>query len=300
MKISNSKNIFIRKISTATKVLMSSFLLSLPTPLAKDTFTKTPQITEIIPRHIVPKLNKSLTKGLKIVENINIRGGVTHCYNDSSMLVLQKRLLNTGIKGQYTCPIDTAIKPYIPSTGQFGSIRPAGRTHLGIDIYPRLYGRKPKKPVAVVSATDGIAVSVKKSPQNDPNNLIANNIKIMAPDGKIYSYDHLGRREDYKGAKYTELKEIGSIIHAGDTLGTVGHTGETAVWHLHFSVEDLNIKKEQEHSTLWKDLHKRYSVYATPRGQIDPLDKEKAGTIADFLNLYRIDKGEKVSYYASL
>lgn len=301
MRITTNGNYFHQKIKNSAKIITAVLLAITPTGCGKDRFVKE-VVSEAVPivQKYEPSLSSRFVEGLKIVKEINCRGGVTHCYNDSSLAVLRTRLADSGIKTNYTVPIDTLLNPYIPSTGQFGSLRPQGRAHLGIDIYPRLYGRKPKEPVAVLSSTDGIVVSVKKSPEKDPKNLIANNIKVMSADGKIYSYDHLGRPEDYKNAKYTPLKELGEVVHAGDTIGTVGKTGETDVWHLHLGIEDAGAKKRQEESKLWKDLFKKYSVYATPRGQVDPLDSEKAGRISEYLNKYRIDKGEKVSYLKDL
>lgn len=291
-----------QKIKNSAKYIAASIIAMTPIQCAKDTFVR--EFSKIGAQKIAVKYEAkylaSLIDGLPVTETVNCRGGVTHCFTDSAMAVLRQRLMSSGAKTTYTPPVDTLIKPYIPSTGQFGSVRPQGRAHLGVDIYPRLYGRKPKEPVAVVSATDGIVVSVKKSPEKDPKNLIANNIKIMSPDGKIYSYDHLGRPEDYKGAKYTPLKELGSFVNKGDTIGTVGKTGETDVWHLHLGVEDLDAKAVQEKSPVWRNLFKKYSVYATPRGQVDPLDSVKSGEIAKFLNKYRVDKGEKVSYLKDL
>ncbi|MBS4760485.1 MAG: M23 family metallopeptidase [Clostridium sp.] len=294
MQINKLTNCFPNKIKQTAKAALIAMVSAFPLQTAQDQFVKLAKETP------VSTTMSTITKGLDIVQNINCRGGVTHCFSDSSMIVLKKRLTSSNIKTVYKLPVDTAIKPYIPSTGQFGSIRPQNRPHLGIDIYPRLYGRKPKEPVAVMSATNGIVVSVKKSPKKDPKNLIANNIKIMSPDGKIYSYDHLGRPEDYKNAKFTELKNIGDIVQAGDTIGTIGKTGETEVWHLHFGVCDLDVQKMQKKNPTWLMLFKNNTVYATPMGQIDPLNKEKAGKISEVLGLYKIDKGPKVDYLDKL
>lgn len=291
------------KLKTNLRTVFTAALLCMPVKTGCDIFVK--NINKEIPKiettaNVKNILNKALVEGFHIETQVNCRGGVTKTFHAEELEKLRQQLISSGIKTEYMLPVDSATGAYIPATGQFGSIRPQGRAHLGIDIYPRLYGRKPKQPVAVVSATDGIVVSVKESPAHDPKNLIANNIKIMAPDGKIYSYDHLGRSEDYKNAKYTPLKKLGEIIHAGDTLGTVGKTGETAVWHLHFAVEDLEAQKEQLKNPVWQKLFKNHSVYATPRGQVDPLDADKAGEISKYLNKYKIEKGAKVDYAGKL
>lgn len=297
LNVTNTVKPIVNRTKSPLKVLAAAIMLSIPTP-AGDSFSRCVATKASPKANIV--LNEAMTKGMEIIENINCRGGITHCFDDISLKKLQKLITNSNTKNTFVFPIDSALHPYIPSTGQFGSVRPGGRAHLGVDIYPRLYGRKPKEPIAVLSATDGIVVSVKKSPEHDPKNLIANNIKILGTDGKIYSYDHLGRPEDYKNAKYTPLKNLGKIVHAGDTLGTVGKTGETEVWHLHLGVEDLAEKEKQMKNPVWQKLFKNYSVYATPRGQVDPLDSTKAGGISNILNHYKIDKGPKVDYLDKL
>ena len=296
MKLLCVNNVSFKKPLNAVKTGLTALLVCTPASVG-DSFCKVTTKTFEPKAKVV--LTKSLTQGLEVIEDINCRGGATHSFSETAVKKLKSIIASLDNK-TYVFPIDTALHPYIPSTGQFGSIRPAGRAHLGVDIYPRLYGRKPKTPVAVVSATDGIVVSVKKSPEYDPKNLIANNIKILGTDGKIYSYDHLGRPEDYKNTKYTPLKKLGEVVHSGDTLGTVGKTGETDVWHLHLGVEDLDEKAKQLKNPQWQKLFKHHSVYATPRGQVDPLDSCKAGEIAKILNQYKTDKGPKVDYIDKL
>lgn|SRR5574344_407231 len=285
------------KIQRTAKILLTTALITIPAKCGVDKFVKE---SEVLLPNVEQVINRHIVEGLNIEKSVNCRGGITYSYDSVSLEKLSKLFQKANIHKTYTFPIDTALHPYIPSTGQFGSIRPYGRAHLGIDIYPRLYGRKPTQPVPVLSATDGIVVSVKQSPVKDPDNLIANNIKIMAPDGKIYTYDHLGRPEDYPNKQYTKLKTLGTIIRVGDTIGTVGKTGETQVWHLHLSVQDLKERTEQLQNPTWLKLFKKHGVYATPCGQIDPLNNEKAKGIANYLNQYKIDKGEKVDYVSDL
>lgn len=302
MKIPKVHTPIFCRLKRSVKLLLGSVLISSSLNCCKnDEFIKViEREAPSIIKKVELRLEKKLADSLTIVEQVNARGGKTKCYNDSSLEVLKAKMLKSGFKNTYVFPIDSGINAYIPSTGQFGSPRPAGRPHLGIDIYPVLYGRKPKKPVAVMSAIDGIVISVKESPKKDPQNLIANNIKIMGTDGKVYNYDHLSRPEDYPNSKYFKLKELGSVVHSGDTIGTVGRTGETAVWHLHMGVNDLDSKQSQLKSDIWQKLFKKHSVYANPIGQVDPLDSTKAGNISEILNKYKIDKGEKVDYVKNL
>lgn len=291
-------------IKKTAKVILTAVLLSTPAKVAQDSFVKNlPRYDEILKCETLPQRIEKVQKSLKNfipITVINERGGVSHTYCVEDLKKIQNILKTSRIKTSYVFPIDSALHPYIPSTGQFGSPRPAGRAHLGLDIYPQLYGRKPPKPVYITSATDGVVVSAKKSPEKDPKNLIANSIKIMSPDGKMYSYDHMARPEDYNGSKYFDIKTPGEYVKAGDTIGIIGRTGETAVWHLHMGVEDLNEMNRQLNNEQWQKLHKKYGVYAVPRGQVDPLNKLKAGEISDILNKYRIDKGPKVDYLDKL
>ena len=302
INILSSKHIQ-RPVKTARSAL-TALMFCLPAKTGTDIFVK-----NILPHsdavEIISKTNglnylKNIATKFEIVADTNCRGGITKGFASEDITFLKNKMQKLKLETKYIPPIDTGIRPYIPSTGQFGSIRPQNRPHLGIDIYPKLYGRKPQEPVYITSATDGIVVSAKKSPAHDPQNLIANNIKILAPDGKMYSYDHMARPEDYTGTKYFDLKSPGEIVRAGDTIGIVGRSGETVVWHLHFAVTDPNALQKQLKNPVWKNLYKKHGVYATPRGQVDPLNRKKAGNIADILKQYHIDSGKKVDYWKQL
>ena len=304
MKINNLLSKHIPKPVKAARIALTSLMFCLPAKTGTDIFVKN-MLQHSVAVETISKANglsclKNIASKFEIVADTNCRGGITRGFKSADITLLKNKMQKLKLETKYIPPIDTGIRPYIPSTGHFGSIRPQNRPHLGVDIYPRLYGRKPQEPVYIMSATDGIVVSSKKSPAHDPQNLIANNIKVLAPDGKMYSYDHMARPEDYTGAKYFDLKSPGEIVHAGDTIGIVGRTGETVVWHLHFAVTDQNEIQRQLKNPLWKNLFKNHGVYAVPRGQVDPLNRKKAGNIADILKQYHIDSGKKVDYWKQL
>lgn len=247
----------------------------------------------LIPPTIISQpvsLDSSFVANLKDTFVTNFRGGVSHCYTDSSLEVLRKRILSKNLAKKYFPPVDTLLKPYIGNLGQFGSPRPNGRPHIGVDIYTTTYGRKPLKPVPIHPTINGIVISTKKAREKD--NLIANHVAIMGTDGKIYSFDHLAKGSDYPKNKEVPLKPLGTIVTPQDTLGYMGATGETSLWHLHFSVRDLDTKKKQELNPTWKKLYKDNKDYSKPDGQVNPLDSAKAGPIANTLHKYEIQKGQ--------
>lgn len=285
MKVDSSFYTPKAKIKRMAQATIGLFMLCHPLSLGVDTFQK--QSSKAF--QDLPLVTQKITNGLK--ENVfsDTRGSKTFFYNDSCLQVLKERILKKQIRPSFSPPINPNFRPYIGDTGHFGSPRPFGRVHLGVDIYASLYGRKPKKPVPVQPVTDGIVVYVQKA--NPDDNLEPNHVKIMGYDGKIYGYNHLARAEDYNKFKPVTLPELGSEVSTKDTVGYVGATGETAVWHLHMSVCDLDVQKEQVKNPLWQKLHKKHRGYAKPLGQVDPLDSTKAGPVSSALRVYRIDKG---------
>ena len=69
----------------------------------------------------------------------------------------------------------------------------------------------------------------------------------------------------------------------GTPLGYVGSTGETTMYHLHFSVQTQEQLKKQLQSDIWLERQKK-SPYSELKGQVNPRDSEEAGPIADELN----------------
>jgi murein DD-endopeptidase MepM/ murein hydrolase activator NlpD len=140
---------------------------------------------------------------------------------DSLLLRLQPELLSSG---EYTLTISVApslafpvAHPQARIASFWGASRDAGaRSHEGIDIFA-------PRGTPVVAAADGYVGSV------TVNNL-GGNVVFMRPEGKNYSlyYAHLD----------TQIVTSGERVKSGDTLGTVGNTGNarTTPPHLHFGI----------------------------------------------------------------
>ena len=93
----------------------------------------------------------------------------------------------------------------------WGAPRPGGRTHQGVDMMSALGTPL----VAVVSGTATMKT----------NNLGGNVVWLTGSDGNKYYYAHLSQWEGSSRA-----------VAAGEVIGYVGHTGNTAANHLHFEI----------------------------------------------------------------
>jgi peptidoglycan LD-endopeptidase LytH len=98
----------------------------------------------------------------------------------------------------------------------WGQPRSGGRRHEGIDIFAPC-GH------AVVSATDGVVTSVGE------NHLGGHVVWVLGPGGSMHYYAHLSRFGNVRRWDF---------VHAGDTLGYVGNTGNAAggPCHLHYGI----------------------------------------------------------------
>lgn len=107
-------------------------------------------------------------------------------------------------------PVDLASKPTF--SDDFGNPRSGGRTHEGTDIFAPV-----GSPVLAVDSGRAVASEGK---------LGGHTVKLQADDGASYYYAHLA---SYAGP-------YPRTVTAGDTLGTVGTTGNAAggASHLHF------------------------------------------------------------------
>jgi murein DD-endopeptidase MepM/ murein hydrolase activator NlpD len=96
--------------------------------------------------------------------------------------------------------------------------RGGGRVHLGVDIIAA-EGR------LIYAAVNGIITKM----YTERKDLRAGNgFRLTAADGTYFFYGHLQRFADGLG--------VGSVVKAGQVLGTVGKTGDTNTPHLHFEV----------------------------------------------------------------
>ena len=99
----------------------------------------------------------------------------------------------------------------------FGAPRSGGRTHQGIDILAR-------RGTPVVATADGMVVSTR------PNRLGGTVVWVAGAGRRLYYYAHLD-------AVAPDVR-VGTIVRAGDRLGSVGTTGNAAGGppHLHFGI----------------------------------------------------------------
>ncbi|MEM1057397.1 MAG: M23 family metallopeptidase [Bacteroidota bacterium] len=119
-------------------------------------------------------------------------------------------------------PPDTLPVPVVGVTpGQiadtWGAARSGGRTHEGTDIFA-------DRGTPVVSATEGVVTSLR------PNSLGGTVVWVMGPGREMHYYAHLD-------AHAPDLAE-GQRVAVGDTLGTVGTSGNAAGTppHLHYGI----------------------------------------------------------------
>ena len=98
----------------------------------------------------------------------------------------------------------------------WGGPRPGGRRHEGIDIFAA-------RGTPVVSATRGVVVSV------GTDRLGGNVVRVLGPGPEWHYYAHLDAFSDVAA---------GDAVVSGDTLGTVGTTGNAAGTppHLHYGI----------------------------------------------------------------
>ncbi|HIG75924.1 MAG TPA: M23 family metallopeptidase [Bacteroidetes bacterium] len=112
-------------------------------------------------------------------------------------------------------PVAGVTPPQLADT--WGAPRSNGRTHEGIDIFA-------DRGTPVVSATEGVVLGV------GTNSLGGNVVRVMGPGREVHYYAHLDAHAD-------ELAD-GQRVMAGDTLGTVGTSGNAAGTppHLHYGI----------------------------------------------------------------
>jgi murein DD-endopeptidase MepM/ murein hydrolase activator NlpD len=96
--------------------------------------------------------------------------------------------------------------------------RGGGRLHQGVDII----AARGKLLYAVVSGT------ISKIYIDTPGALAGNGLRIAQDNGTYFTYLHLDT--------FAEGIEVGTKVVAGQVIGTVGSTGNSATPHLHFEV----------------------------------------------------------------
>ena len=222
---------------------------------------------------------------LNIVADTNFAGGITYHYDNSSIQKLKERIQKPDSVLDFKAPIENASNIYLDPFGYFFANRPNGelkRPHMGLDIYISPYSRKPKIPVLIQSPVEGVIISNKKARKED--NVIGNSVILLGADGRKYGFEHMARPDDYEDS--IPMPPVGTKMKAGDPIGYAGSTGETTMWHLHFTVMTDEALEKQLNSNYWKTLAS-LSGYSKLRGQVNPLSKKDAGPIAELLSKYR-------------
>ncbi len=96
--------------------------------------------------------------------------------------------------------------------------RGGGRLHEGVDII----AAKGNLLYAVVSGT------ISKTYQDFPGALAGNGLRLQQDNGTYFTYLHMDT--------FAEGIAVGTVVTAGQVIGTVGNTGNSATPHLHFEV----------------------------------------------------------------
>lgn len=270
----------IKKIVQVSSLGLSMLFIH-PSNFAQD-IPKFNPFAKIIPKG--NELTEEVVKGLNIIEEINFRGGKTFKFDSVSVEKLRQKILKSPELITYSPPIRNSKNVYLCDFGMFGAKRPGGRPHMGLDVFVTPNARKPEKPVPILSPIEGVVIANKKANPND--NVVANSVGILGVDGIKYSFDHMARAEDYPAFKAILMPQVGQIVKLNDTLGYVGKTGETDLWHLHFTVMTQEGLKNQLADSSWINKSKK-SPYTALRGQVNPLDSLVAGKIAKVFNVYR-------------
>ena len=235
----------------------------------------------------IEKLSPKILEGLEVVADTNFKGGIVHRYTDEAVKILKTKIIKPQYMIKYKAPVENAKNVYTEPFGMYFANRPDGdlvRPHLGLDIFVSKLSRKPKEPVTIQAPVDGVVIAYKRARKED--NVIGNYVKMLGVDGRQYGFDHMARPTDYKDS--IPMPTVGTILKAGDPIGYVGHTGETALWHLHFTVMTDEMKEKQLHSKFWLDMSQK-TGYCNLGGQVNPLDEKAAGPIAKLLKEYKFN-----------
>lgn len=103
-------------------------------------------------------------------------------------------------------------------TDTWGAARDNGRVHLGTDIS----ASEGNEVYAVVSG------EISQIYTDAPGSLAGNGMRIRMADGTWFFYAHL--------SALTPGLAVGTAVTAGQVVGSVGHTGNAGIPHLHLEV----------------------------------------------------------------
>lgn len=124
------------------------------------------------------------------------------------------RLLHTTPSPHLPMPIAGVTGDDIEDS--WGSPRPGGRGHQGVDIFAR-------RNTPILSTTHGIVMTV------GVNSLGGRIVRVLGPGGEWHYYAHLER--------YSTIRP-GDVVQPGTIIGYVGNSGDAATTptHLHYGI----------------------------------------------------------------
>jgi murein DD-endopeptidase MepM/ murein hydrolase activator NlpD len=171
-----------------------------------------------------------------IAAGIDVFGGADGIFGNATTSAIAKFQTARNLPATGTITVDTLIelglmpRPVLPLTIAVFPVQPScyftdtwqaprgTRLHEGVDIIAN-------KGQAVYAVADGVITKTYNS-QNSP--LSGNGVRLTTADGTYFFYAHLDTVAPGIG--------LGSVVTAGQVLGTVGATGNTTTPHLHFEV----------------------------------------------------------------
>ncbi len=120
------------------------------------------------------------------------------------------------LAGEIAFPMSGFVAGDLICLNNFGTCR---RTHLGVDIGE---ARLLDTPIDLVACVAG------EITQRDQSGRPGKFVVLLGDDGRWYRYHHLD--------DFADGIEVGTRVTVGQTLGTMGATGNTNWPHLHFEV----------------------------------------------------------------
>ncbi len=120
------------------------------------------------------------------------------------------------LAGQFAFPLSGFVAGDLVCLNNFGTCR---RNHLGVDIGE---ARRLDAPIDLVACVDG------EITQRDQAGRPGKFVVLRGDDDRWYRYHHLD--------EFADGVEVGTRVTVGQTLGTMGTTGNTIWPHLHFEV----------------------------------------------------------------
>ncbi|MFM8794016.1 MAG: peptidoglycan-binding protein [Acidimicrobiales bacterium] len=170
-----------------------------------------------------------------VAAGVTLKGGVDGVFGAATTISLRAYQTNNGLNPTGQADVATAVKLGLVNppavqiavfpvqgpcnfTDTWHAPRGEGRLHLGVDIIAA-------EGNLIYAAVDG---TITKVYTQATDKKAGNGVRLTMADGTYFFYGHLQRLAD--GIT------VGSVVKAGQVLGTNGKTGATNTPHLHFEV----------------------------------------------------------------